>query len=175
MPLSNPSSNVIHNWFWEGNVQSVVVQYLATQGYKIRSVADTASRQPGKDIIAEKDGTPLWVSVKGYPKGTDKTHPSTQAGHWFKQVIFDIIEYRGESDDTELAVAIPELPRYRSLAERISWFKLAANFVNFWVQESGEIIIEYCVKVNILLLVVWFSTNNAIKGVNETYFLEHCQ
>jgi gluconate kinase len=130
------------NWFWEGNVQSVVVQYLATQGYKIRSVADTARRQPGKDIIAEKDGKPLWVSVKGYPKGTDRTRPSTQAGHWFKDVIFDVIEYRGESDEAELAVALPDYPRYRSFAEKISWFQSAAKFVYFWVQESGDITVS---------------------------------
>ena len=35
----------------------------------IRSVADTASHQTGIDIMAEKDGKKLWVSVKGYPRG----------------------------------------------------------------------------------------------------------
>ena len=139
---SGPSKNDVDNWFWEGNVQSTIVQYLTAQGYEIRFMADTASRQPGKDIIAEKDGKPLWVSVKGFPKGTKKTHPSTQAGHWFKDVIFDVIEYRGESDEAELVVALPDYPRFRSRAERISWFQAAANFVYFWVQESGEIKVE---------------------------------
>jgi hypothetical protein len=69
------------NWFWEGNVQAQVVGYLAGRGYSIMSVADTASHQRGKEV---------WVSAKGFPEGTAKTHPSTQAGHWFKQAVFDI-------------------------------------------------------------------------------------
>ena len=100
------------NWFWEGNIQSSIIKYLTTQGYQIRSVADTARRQPGKDITAEKYGKTLWISVKGYPKGTSRTHPSTQASHWFKQIIFDIIEYRGESKEAELVVGFGLPPQY---------------------------------------------------------------
>lgn len=129
-------------WFWEGNVQAKVVGYLAGQGYNIMSVADTASHQRGKDIEAEKNGKPVWISVKGYPKGTAKTHPSTQAGHWFKQAVFDILEYRGENDGAELGLALPDYPRYRDLANKISWLKPVAIFTYYWVQETGEVISE---------------------------------
>jgi hypothetical protein len=44
--------------------------------------------------VAEKDGKALWVSVKDYPRATAKTNPLVQARHWFKQAIFDMIEYR---------------------------------------------------------------------------------
>ena len=130
------------NWFWEGNVQSQVVHFLAGQGYGIMSVADTASHQRGKDIIAEKDGLPMWVSVKGYPAGTAKTHPSTQAGHWFKQAVFDILEYRGEDKEVKLGLAIPDFSRYRDLAQRISWLQPLAKFTYYWVQESGDVLVE---------------------------------
>jgi hypothetical protein len=63
------------HWFWEGNVQSKVVNFLIAKNCHILSVADTASHQRGIDIIAEQNGENLWVSVKGYPKGTDKTNP----------------------------------------------------------------------------------------------------
>jgi hypothetical protein len=129
-------------WCWEGNVQATVVRYLATQDYIIRSVADTASRKPGKDIVAERKGKPIWITVKGYPEGTSKTHPSTQAGHWFKQAVFDIIEYRGESEIAELGIALPDFPRYRSLAQRINWFQPVAEFAYYWVRESGEVVVE---------------------------------
>ena len=129
-------------WFWEGNVQSRMVTYLTSQQYHIRSVTDTASHQQGIDIVAEKNGKHLWVSVKGYPEGTDRTNPSTQAGHWFKQAIFDIIEYRGRDEGISLGLAMPDYPRYRSLAQRIAWFKPVANFSYYWVQESGEVIVE---------------------------------
>lgn len=38
-PQTTPKKD---NWFWEGNVQSQVVRFLAGQGYDIMSVADTA-------------------------------------------------------------------------------------------------------------------------------------
>jgi len=132
----------VEPWFWEGNVQAAVVRYLATQNCTIRSVADTASRQRGKDVVAERDGKPLWLSVKGYPRDTGKTHPSTQAGHWFKQAVFDIIEYRGENEIAELGMALPDFPRYRTLAQKISWFQPVAKFVYYWVQENGGVTVE---------------------------------
>lgn len=92
--------------------------------------------------MAEKNGEPIWVSVKGYPKGTDKTNPSVQAGHWFKQAIFDIIAYRERDRNVLLAVALPDFPRYRSMAERITWIKPAANFYYFWVNESGDVVVD---------------------------------
>lgn len=72
------------------------------------SAADTASYQKDKDIVAEHNGNTLWVSVKGSPRGTKRTHPSTQAGHWFKQAVFDILEYRGEDKGVELGLALPD-------------------------------------------------------------------
>jgi hypothetical protein len=130
------------NWFWEGNVQAQVVTYLASQKFKIMSVANTASREPGKDIVAERDGKELWVSVKGFPKGTARTQPSTQAGHWFKHAVFDILQYRGESKNNALGLALPDYPRYRTLSEKIAWLKPIAKFVYFWVQENGDVVVE---------------------------------
>lgn len=126
-------------WFWEGNVQATVVRYLVSQNYAIRSVADTASHQTGKDIVAERNGRLLWVTVKGYPRGTEKTRPSTQAGHWFKDAIFDVITYRGEESGVELGVALPDYPRYRSLVQKVNWFQPIARFVYFWVQKDGSV------------------------------------
>ena len=130
------------SWFWEGNVQAVVVRTLAAQDYIIRSVSDTASRQRGKDIVAERNGTPLWITVKGYPKDTGKTPASTQAGHYFKEVIFDIIEYRGESEVAELGIALPDFRRYRSLAKKTDWLQSVAKFSFYWVRKNGEVVVE---------------------------------
>ena len=141
-PNSQSSLPKSEYWFWEGNIQSKVIHYLAANGFYIRSVADTASHQQGIDIVAEKDGKSLWVSVKGYPQGTDRTNPSVQAGHWFKQAIFDIIDYRERDKNVLLAVALPDYPRYRSLAQKITWFKPVANFVYFWVKEDSQVVVE---------------------------------
>ena len=136
---TTPSSNI---WFWEGNVQSKIVADLVLNNYHILSEADTASHERGVDIVAEKDGVQLWVTVKGYPRGTDKTRPSTQASHWFKHAIFDILVYREQGENISLAVALPDFPRYHDLAKKISWVKREANFLYFWVKNNGEVFSE---------------------------------
>lgn len=126
-------------WFGEGNVQQVVVEYLRKADYRIVRFADTATRQPGRDIEAESKIGPLWVTVKGYPEGTDRTRPSTQAGHWFKQALFDIVAWRGEDQTVELALALPDFPRYRDLAMRVAWLQPVARFSLIWVMEDGTV------------------------------------
>jgi hypothetical protein len=137
-----PDQDKTADWFWEGNVQAQMVKFLASQNFLIRSVADTASRQQGIDIVAELNGKPLWVSVKGYPRDTARTRASTQAGHWFKEAVFDILKYRGQSKDVNLGLALPDYPRYRSMAAKIAWLKSVVGFVYFWVQENGEVVAE---------------------------------
>ncbi len=130
------------SWYWEGNVQSRVVAHLAREEWKIRSVADTLSRQRGIDIVAERGDAVLWITAKGYPEGADKTNPSTQAGHWFKQAVFDIVKYRGENCDALLAIALPDFPRYRSLAKMIAWLEPVADYEYYWVTEDGSVSVE---------------------------------
>lgn len=129
-------------WFWEGNVQTAVANYLVSQSYTIQSLANTATKAPGKDMMAMRNDIPLWITVKGYPTGTAKTRPSTQAGHWFKQAVFDIIAYRGEDANAELGLALPAFPRYRTLAQKIAWFQPVAGFAYYWVQENGIVEVE---------------------------------
>jgi len=129
-------------WFWEGNVQQAIVNHLTTRRYLIRSVADTAGRQRGVDVIAERLGRPLWISVKGYPVGTVKTRPSLQASHWFKQVIFDVLAYRGLNSDFDLGVGLPDFRRYRDMAQKIDWFKPIGSFSYFWVREGDDVLVE---------------------------------
>ncbi|MFQ5421863.1 MAG: hypothetical protein ACE5EY_16050, partial [Anaerolineae bacterium] len=135
-------SENIKPWFWEGNVQTSVVRFLEQKNYIIHSAANTASKERGKDIEAEYDGKDLWITVKGYPEGTKRTHPSTQAGHWFKQAAFDILQYRGESHEAHLGMALPDFPRYRSLAQKIKWLQPVAKFTYYWVRENGIVIEE---------------------------------
>lgn len=129
-------------WFWEGNVQTAVASYLVSQAYAIHALANTATKAPGKDLMAVRNGIRLWITVKGYPNGTIKTRPSTQAVHWFKQAVFDIIAYRGEDANAELGLALPDFPRYRALARKITWFQPVAGFAYYWVQENGTVVVE---------------------------------
>jgi hypothetical protein len=79
------------------------------------------------------------VSVKGYPQVPEKTNASSQARQWFKQAIFDIIEYRERDKEAFLVVAFPDFRTYRKLAKKITWFQSAAKFVYLWVKEDGSV------------------------------------
>lgn len=127
-------------WFWEGHVQDAVVKHLQAQGYRIVRVADTAAHETGKDITAQGPAGPLWVTVKGYPEGTERTSPSTQAGHWFAGALFDIVTWRGEDAAVALALALPDFPRYRTLAGRVAWLQPAARFTLLWVHQDGTVL-----------------------------------
>ena len=88
-------------WYWEGNVQATVAGFLTSEGWVIESVADTASRQQGVDLIATKQTRRLAIEVKGYPgtvyargerAGQPKpTAPTTQARHWFAQALLTAV------------------------------------------------------------------------------------
>lgn len=118
-------------------MQAAVVRHLVHTGWSIRRVSDTARREAGKDIEAQRAGTVLWVSVKGYPEGTARTTPNTQARHWFAGALFDIVLWREESPEARLAVALPQRPTYENLAARTTWLKRAAPFAYLWVAEEA--------------------------------------
>ena len=52
-PLSGRS------WDWEGNIQAALCRWLSTEGWYLVQVADTASRQRGTDVVAERAGERL--------------------------------------------------------------------------------------------------------------------
>ncbi len=126
-------------WNWEGNVQYSVIEYLKTNGYSITRFSNTKSHEKGKDIEAYSRSGTLWVTVKGYPKGTTQTHPSTQAGHWFKQALFDVVSWRGEDPKATIAVALPDYERYRNLVGKISWLQPVVRFSILWVKNDNSV------------------------------------
>jgi hypothetical protein len=127
-------------WFWEGSIQGTVVNFLERHGWEILFQANTATHQRGKDIVAERSGSTLWVTVKGFPSGTLRTHHSTQAGHWFADALLDVIRWRQESSSVWIAVALPQYQRYQTLRERTKWLEQAAPFDYLWVTEAGEVL-----------------------------------
>jgi|SRR5215211_3174003 len=138
VPVKSSSPTDYHGrWYWEGNVQAAACAYLDQRGWTVHSQADTAKKAPGKDIEAKIDNATLWVTVKGYPAGTERTNPRSQSRLWFSDAMFDVIRYRGDSEEIEIAVALPDFDSYRKLAEQIAWFQSGSRFWYLWVSESG--------------------------------------
>jgi hypothetical protein len=120
-------SDVPSDWFWEGHVQDVIVAHLRRESWTITAESNTAIRAQGYDIAATKGARHLVVEVKGYPSTgyrdprrageVKRTAPTLQAKHWFADALLKMVRLRGSHPELELAMAFPDAPRYRSLAE----------------------------------------------------------
>jgi Domain of unknown function (DUF6946) len=119
------------DWFWEGNVQQAVVSHIIGEGWTIEATADTASRARGVDILATKNGRQLAVEVKGFPGTTyargpkagqpKPTAPTLQARHWFAEAVLTTLLTRARRADHEVAIALPDMPRFRALLVEVEW------------------------------------------------------
>lgn len=127
-------------WYWEGNVQSAVVAFLVSKGFTIRRVADTLSRERGKDIVAVSlSRQELWVSVKGRPDGTPRTSPHLMARHYFADALHDILCWREEDEAIALALALPDFVTYRNRADKLARRLIELHASIFWVFEKGKV------------------------------------
>ena len=85
------------DWHTETRVQAMVVAYLVRDGWQIMSVADTARRERGIDVIAARQADTLAIEVKGFPgRGfadprrrdeKKRAHPNGQATGWYGRAI----------------------------------------------------------------------------------------
>lgn len=111
-------------WYREGNVQARVAHFMIAEGWTIVSAADTATRQRGIDLVASRGAKRLAVEVKGFPgtvyargerAGQPKpTAPTLQAKHWLAEALLAALLVRGNNAYDEVAIAFPNMPRYRS-------------------------------------------------------------
>ncbi len=130
-------------------MQSAVVRHLAADGWHIRRVADTASRERGVDVEADRDGLRLLVEVKGYPAATyargkragqaKPTPAPLQARAYFSNALLSGVLLASEDDGARVALAFPAMETYRALAER-SHQTLGRAGIELWlVDEDGSV------------------------------------
>jgi Holliday junction resolvase-like predicted endonuclease len=139
-----------NEWFWEGNIVENISNKLQSEGWKIEFIADTYSKASGIDIKASKNKQILIVEVKGYPSKyyqsgenigkLKRTNPSTQARHWFGEVLLTSLLRKNEFPNALQAIGLPKFSVYEELYKRTKLFlnKLEINII--WVYEKGEVI-----------------------------------
>jgi hypothetical protein len=137
-------------WPWEGAVQSVFANLLVTHGWTISSMADTATKQAGIDMLAAHPhaGRRLGAEVKGWPSvgyadprragEIKKTQPSTQAGHWFSDALRAAMMLLDSHPGHESLMVLPDHTRYRDLAARTATGRRAANIHVVLLQADGS-------------------------------------
>ncbi|KAA1415350.1 hypothetical protein F0U44_21975 [Nocardioides humilatus] len=147
--IGTPAQEADEQWHTEGNVQAAVVTHLVGAGWRIFSVANTATKEHGIDVVAGLRDEVVGIEVKGFPSRgyadparageTKRSSPSTQAGHWYSQAVLAAMRLRGKKPDWRSVIALPDFPRYRDLhAETMSSLS-AAQIEVWWVDRSGSV------------------------------------
>jgi hypothetical protein len=136
-------------WHTEASVQASLVTALAAEGWRILSVANTATKEHGIDVIATRDGRTVGIEVKGFPSRSyadparadevKRTSPSTQAGHWYSQAVLAAMRLRGKEPGWRSVIALPDFPRYRDLHAETAESLAAAQIEVWWVDQAGAV------------------------------------
>ena len=136
-------------WHTEANVQASLVTALAADGWRILSVANTATKEHGIDVIASRDGQTVGIEVKGFPSRgyadparaneVKRTSPSTQAGHWYSQAVLAAMRLRGKEPAWRSVIALPDFPRYHDLHAETAGSLAAAQIEVWWVDQAGAV------------------------------------
>lgn len=115
---------------WEGNVQARICRWLLDEGWDLEQVADTASRERGTDVVAQRDGQRVHIEVKGWPSllyadpsrqaEVKRTEPTNQALHWFAGATHSCLRLREAHPADRVAMVFPDRPRYRKLVGEIA-------------------------------------------------------
>lgn len=160
MDSVNSNWDYKNDWFYEGNISRVLVEYLKSQSYECEKDNSDNIHAHGADIIVSKDGMKEIIEVKGYPsdkyvsgdkQGQKKpTKPSLQATHWFadcmKSTIFNYIKYKKDEYNIQLAMCFPDdnEKKYRELINKIRPFFSDYNIgiKVYFVDKEGKVSID---------------------------------
>lgn len=139
-------------WPWEGAVQAIFASVLEEHGWELVSVANTASKAPGVDVLARKGERRLGAEVKGWPSSgyadprradeVKRTQPTNQAGHWFAQALMKALMLRDSHPDHESLVVLPDYRRYRDLTGRTTAGRSGAQVHVVLLDSSGQLTSE---------------------------------
>lgn len=123
--------------------------YLATTGWSVTSVADTATKEHGLDIVARRDSTVLGVEVKGYPSRfyadtarapqPKPTQPPTQARVWYASAVLAAMRLRGKRPGMQAVIALPDVHTYRAFVADTAWSLEQCTIQVWWVSEDGAV------------------------------------
>lgn len=136
-------------WFWEGNVQNALGRALQADDWTVTEAADTATKAPGIDLVATRNGRWLAIEVKGYPNTTydhgpnrglpKPTLPTNQARQWFSHALLGMMLLRDRRPDAEIAISLPAFGTYEKLVARTRLSFELLGFGVYFVAENGSI------------------------------------
>ena len=139
-------------WPWEGAVQQVFADVLLHHGWQIESLANTATKAPGIDVLAHKQDRSLGAEVKGYPSTayedparageTKRSSPGGQARNWYAKGVLAALMLREAQPRRESLLVLPDEPRYRALFAATRTPLAGAEVHVLLLSNNGDIVCE---------------------------------
>lgn len=143
------TTSLSEEWHTEANVQSSLVTVLVNAGWRILSVANTATKEHGIDVITARGDQTIGIEVKGFPSRNyadparageaKRTRPSTQAAHWYSQAVLAAMRLRGKEPLWRSVIVLPDFPRYRELHAQTVGSLTAAQIEVWWIDARGAL------------------------------------
>jgi len=125
-----------------------VAHHLEEAGWNVQQ-ADAEMGQRGPDVLAILGSRTLVVEVKAYPstryrRGPKEGHPKPtdprlQAKHWYSDALLSILLRRQTRPTGELALAFPDLPRYRELITHTEYALRGLGLGVYLVRQNGQV------------------------------------
>lgn len=134
----------------EATVQAAIADHLVATGWTLISTANTATKEHGIDIVAERGSRRLAIEVKGYPSReyenparaveAKPTQPASQARQWYSHALLKALLTRDELPSVIVGIGLPDMPTYRNLVSRTrsSVDDLAIRI--YWVAADGSVV-----------------------------------
>lgn len=113
------------SWMSEQETQARLVAWLEANEW--HDIVQSVGHQHGVDVTAKKGDVRMAIEVKGHPqdrlvagenKGAKRTfHPAAQARTYFANALHAVAATIQKQPDDLHAIALPDVPRYRSMVE----------------------------------------------------------
>lgn len=129
-------------------MQGAFAALLASHGWKIESLADTARRVRGVDVLASRGDRLLGAEVKGYPSTgyedparaheVKRSSPGGQARAWYAKGILSALMLKESQPERESLLILPDVDRYRDLHAATTTGLKAAQVHVVLLREDGS-------------------------------------
>lgn len=136
------------DWYSEEFINNRVVNFLKENGYKIhKGKPQKETERPRRIITASKFFKKEVIEVKGfryyYISATPETVParSVHTTNWFTEALFNSFINFNVSDNTEIAMALPNAGRYQAIIKKLNdyFFINDLYFKIYLVNEDGSV------------------------------------
>lgn len=120
--------NTTSDWYSEEFIYNSVTTFLKENGYKVQKENAVKEEEAGeRKIVATKFFRREIIEVKGYPNYYDSNNnpvitlaKSPSVKHWFSEALFNSFVNFSLTENSDVAIALPNVPRYRAMIKRLN-------------------------------------------------------